>query len=172
MMGSGKTSIGRRLARRLGLPFVDADDEIVKAAGCSIEDIFARYGEQAFRDGERRVIGRLLDGGAQVLATGGGAFMDPATRARIRTSAVSIWLRANLDILVERTGRHGGRPLLERCDRRETLTRLMNERHPVYAEADIVIDTTDESHDVTVERAVAALAERGHLIALRSEARL
>ncbi len=159
LMGAGKTSVGRRLAPQLGLPFTDADDEIERAAGLSIADIFDLYGETAFRDGERRVIARLLDGGPMVLATGGGAFMDPRTRARIRERALSVWLRADLDTLVRRTGRRSDRPLLQGGDVRAKLAKLVSERYPVYAEADIVVDTTSEAPDVTVARVAAALAE-------------
>lgn len=157
LMGAGKTCIGQRLAARLGLPFTDADDEIEQAAGCSIPDIFELYGEQAFRDGERRVIARLLDGPAQVLATGGGAYMDPDTRALIAQRAVSVWLRADIDLLLSRTARRGDRPLLAKGDRRATLERLMAERYPIYAEADVVVDSVNESPDVTVERVLTAL---------------
>lgn len=160
LMGAGKTSVGRRLAKRYELPFTDTDDEVVKAAGCTIEDIFRLYGETAFRDGEQRVIARLLDSGPQVLATGGGAFMDPRTRAKIGEKGVSVWLRADLDVLVGRTGRRGGRPLLKDGDPRVTLERLMEERYPIYGEADIVVDTRDEPPDVTVERVANALKER------------
>jgi shikimate kinase len=158
LMGVGKSSIGKRLARRLDLPFVDADAEIVKAAGCSIEDIFQRFGEAAFREGEERVLARLLAEGPHVLATGGGAFMNDRTRQRIREAGISVWLRASLDILVKRLGRRQGeRPLLKNGDLRETLTRLIDVRHPIYAEADVVVDTGDESLDATVEQVVAGL---------------
>jgi shikimate kinase len=158
LMGVGKSSIGKRLARRLELPFVDADAEIVKAAGCSIEDIFERFGEAAFREGEERVLARLLTEGPHVLATGGGAFMNGQTRQRIREAGISVWLRASLDILVKRLSRRQGeRPLLKNGDLRETLTRLINLRHPVYAEADVVVDTGDESLDATVDQVIAAL---------------
>jgi shikimate kinase len=156
-MGSGKSSVGRRLAKRLGLPFTDADTEIVKAAGCSIEDIFELYGETAFRDGERRVIARLLGDGPQVLATGGGAFMDPETRASIGDHGVSVWLRADLEVLVKRIGRRSGRPLLKDGDPRDILKDMMETRDPVYAQADIAVDTGDEPPDVTVDQIVVAL---------------
>lgn len=157
LMGAGKTCVGRRLARRLDLPFTDADDEIQKAAGCSIEDIFRIMGESAFRSGERRVIARLLGNGPQVLATGGGAFIDAETRARIKAYAVSVWLRADLDTLFQRTQGRSGRPLLASGDPRAILESLIAVRYPIYAEADITIDTGDESIDSTVGRTIAAL---------------
>lgn len=160
LMGAGKTSVGRKLAKALELPFTDADEEVVKAAGCSIEDIFKLYGEAAFRDGEERVIQRLLENGPQVLATGGGAFMNPQTRQRIKAHGVSVWLRADLDVLVRRTSRRGGRPLLKTADPRGTLDRLMKERYPVYAETDVAVDTSDEPHDLTVRRILTALQQR------------
>jgi shikimate kinase len=158
LMGAGKSCIGRRLAQRLRLPFVDADREIEQAAGCSIPEIFARHGEQAFRDGERRVILRLLESPPFVLATGGGAFMDPRTRAAIREKAISIWLRADLDLLARRTGRRGDRPLLQVEDPRAKLAELMATRYPVYAEADITVDSQDGPPDATLERVLAALS--------------
>lgn len=158
MMGAGKSAIGRRLAQRLGLPFVDADAEIERAAGCTIEEIFEKHGEAVFRDGERRVIARLLDGPVGVIAAGGGAFMDPETRARIRTRAITVWLMADLDTLVERVSRRGHRPLLKNGDPREILSRLIAVRHPVYAEADITVETGDAPTAATVERVIEALA--------------
>lgn len=161
-MGAGKSTIGRRLAARLGMPFVDADAEIERAAGCSIEDIFAIHGEPAFRDGERKVIARLLAGPPHVLATGGGAFMDPETRAAIRAAGISIWLRADLDLLMARVSRRNGRPLLAKGEPREVLRRLMDERHPTYAEADIVVDSVDGPHERTLQAVLRALdAHRG-----------
>jgi len=160
LMGAGKTSVGRRLANHLGVPFVDADGEIEAAAGCSIADIFAHHGEAAFRDGERRVIARLLDGAPKVLATGGGAFLDTETRARIAEGGVSVWLRADLDTLVERCARRNNRPLLKTGDPRAILARLMAERHPLYAEAEIVIETGGGPHEGVVERIVDALDTR------------
>ncbi|MDE1149232.1 MAG: shikimate kinase [Azospirillaceae bacterium] len=157
LMGAGKTSIGRRLASRLGLPFVDADQEIERAAGCSIPEFFDRYGEPAFREGERRVISRLLDQPLQVLSTGGGAFMDADTRALVGQRALSIWLRAELDLLVQRTARRGTRPLLKDSDPRETLRQLMELRHPYYAQADIIVDSGDRPAEDTVDRVVEAL---------------
>lgn len=157
LMGAGKTSIGKRLAKLLHLPFADADAEIAKAAGLSIPDIFRLYGEPAFRGGERRVIKRLLREGPKVLATGGGAFMDPETRAAIGKSGISIWLRADIDVLVRRIGRRDDRPLLAEGNPRTILENLMKQRHPVYAEADIVVDTGDESAEATVEKVIVAL---------------
>ncbi len=158
LMGAGKTSIGRRLAARVGLPFVDADEEIEAAAGSSIEDIFERLGEASFRDGERRVIARLLDGPPIVLATGGGAFMDPQTRERINQKAISVWLRADLDTLVRRTSRRNDRPLLKNGDPREILARLMDQRYPTYQQADIVVDSVDAPAEETVQSVLDALA--------------
>ena len=157
LMGAGKTSIGRRLAVRIGLPFVDADDEIEVAAGSSIEDIFERLGEASFRDGERRVIARLLDGPAIVLATGGGAFMDAQTREHIAEKGISVWLRADLDTLVRRTSRRNDRPLLKEGDPREILSRLMAQRYPIYEQADIVIDSIDAPAEETVQYVLDAL---------------
>jgi len=157
LMGAGKSSIGRRLGQGLGCPFVDADKEIEKAAGCSIEEIFECHGEAAFRDGERRVIARLLRNPRQVLATGGGAFMDPRTRAAVRAHGVSVWLRADLELLVRRTGRRNNRPLLKGKDRRSVLQGLIDERYPVYAEADVAVDIDDSPPDVTTARVRAAI---------------
>ncbi len=158
-MGAGKTCIGRELAGRLGIPFTDADTEIETAAGCAIEDIFRLYGEQEFRDGERRVLARLLDGSAHVLATGGGAFMDPETRRKAREQAISIWLRADLDLLVSRVGRRSNRPLLRGKNSREVLGKLIDERYPVYAEADITVDSGREAPESTVDRVMMGLEE-------------
>jgi shikimate kinase len=157
LMGAGKTSVGRRLAQRLGLDFIDADHEIEAAAGCTIEEIFERFGETAFRDGERRIIQRLLERPAHVLATGGGAFIDVETRRRIKEAAVSVWLKADLDVLLRRVARRGNRPLLKRGDPREVLTKLMDQRYPIYAEADIRIDSADGPTDITVDRVIEAL---------------
>ncbi len=159
LMGAGKSCIGRRLATLLGLNFVDADNEIERAAGCTIEEIFERHGEAAFRDGERRVIKRLLGQAVQVLATGGGSFMDPRTRAAIHGRAISVWLRADLDLLLKRTGRRNNRPLLKRGDPREILEGLMAQRYPVYGEADVVVDSVDGPPEVTVERVRAAVED-------------
>jgi len=157
LMGAGKTSIGRRLAARLGLPFRDADAEIELAAGCTIPELFSRYGEQEFRDGERRVIRRLLAGDPIVLATGGGSFMAPETRQAVREEAVSVWLRCELPILLRRVAGRDNRPLLADGDPAEILKRLMAVRHPVYAEADLVIDCGEESPDATTGQVLAAL---------------
>ncbi len=159
LMGAGKTCMGRKLAARLSVPFVDADSEIEAAAGCAIEDIFAQHGEAEFRAGERRVIARLLGQPAHVLATGGGAFMDPETRRAIREKAVSVWIRADLELLLKRTSRRDNRPLLKRGDPRQILSDLVTERYPVYAEADITVDSVDGPPDLTLERIRTALAE-------------
>jgi shikimate kinase len=160
LMGAGKTAVGRRLARQLAVPFLDADEEIVRAAGLSVADFFTRFGEPAFRDAERQTIARLLREPSMVLATGGGAFLDPATRRAIEAAgAVSVWLRADLDLLVERTTGRTHRPLLNTGDPRQTLARLMQERYPIYALADRVVDAADVPVDLTVERVLAAIAD-------------
>lgn len=164
LMGAGKTSIGKRLAAKLHLPFVDADHEIESAAGCTIQEIFDRFGEAQFRDGERRVIARLLEGPVRVLSTGGGAFMHPETRALIRGRGLSVWLRAPLDLLVARTGRRDNRPLLKQGNPRDILAALMAQRYPVYAEADITVDSDERPPEETAERVLTAL--RHHLAAL------
>jgi len=161
MMGAGKTSVGRRLAHVLGVPFRDADAEIELAAGCTVNEIFERYGEPAFRAGERKVIARLLGDPPHILATGGGAFMDEETRIRIKQSAVSIWLKAPIELLLERVMRKDTRPLLRNTDRRAALERLLKEREPIYAQADIIIESDDGPHDAAVKGIVAALEERG-----------
>ncbi len=152
LMGAGKSSIGQRLAARIGAEFIDADEEIVQAAGCSIEDIFALHGETAFRDGERRVIARLLKKPPHVLATGGGAFMNDTTRSMIKDRAFSIWLRADLDVLLRRVQRRDDRPLLKDGDPKEILERLIVERYPIYAESDLTVDTTDAPHSTVVNQ--------------------
>ena len=158
LMGAGKSCVGKRLAACLGLPFVDADREIETAAGgCSISDIFAIHGEKVFRDGERRVIQRLLGNPMHVLATGGGAFMDPSTRALIKEQALSIWLKADLEQLLKRIGRRNDRPLLQNVDPRAKLGELIQLRHPVYAEADVTVESADGPPDVTVQRVLHAI---------------
>ena len=157
MMGAGKTSVGRILAGKLALPFIDADAEIETAAQSTIEEIFARDGEAAFRSGERRVIGRLLEGPVAVIATGGGAFMNPETRQRIADRGVSVWLRADLDLLLKRVARRKDRPLLKTGDMRETLLRLLAEREPTYAEADIAVDSGGQSAELVADKVIAAL---------------
>jgi shikimate kinase len=158
LMGAGKSKIGRRLAARLNLPFFDSDHEIEMAAGESIEEIFANRGEQAFRDGERRVIARLLAQPIHVLATGGGAFMDEMTRRVIERRGVSLWLRADLDVLVSRVARRSNRPLLKVGDARMVLSELIERRYPLYAEANVMIESGEGSPELTVTRAIAALA--------------
>jgi shikimate kinase len=156
-MGAGKSKIGRRLAARLNLPFFDSDHEIEMAADESIEEIFANRGEQVFRDGERRVITRLLDQPVHVLATGGGAFMDEMTRRVIERRGVSVWLRADLDVLVLRVSRRNNRPLLKVGDTRTVLGELIERRYPVYAEANVIVESGEGSPELTVTRAIAAL---------------
>jgi shikimate kinase len=159
MMGVGKSSIGRRLAARLGVPFVDADAEIEKAAGMSIADIFARHGEADFRSGEARVIARLLDGGPQVLATGGGAVMNADTRAAIKAKGVSIWLSAELDVLMRRINkRKNDRPMLQTADPAATLRELLVAREPFYAQADLTVQSREVPHDAIVSEIMTALA--------------
>ena len=160
MMGSGKSSIGRRLALRLGIPFVDADAEIEKAAGMSIAEIFSARGEAEFRSGEARVMVRLLEGGPQVLSTGGGAFMNSNTRVAIADKGISIWLNAAFDVLMKRIKRRHDRPLLKTEDPAGTLRKLMNERYPVYALADVTVQSRDVSHEKIVDEIVEALAAR------------
>lgn len=150
MMGAGKSSVGRRLGARLSLDFVDADTEIEKAANTTISEIFDTHGEAFFRDGERRVIRRLLDQGASVVATGGGAFIQPETREDIAGRAVSIWLQAAPEVLVSRVRRRNNRPLLKGGDLEETVRRLVAERDPVYAEADLHVLSRDVAHEVVI----------------------
>ncbi|QJQ32431.1 shikimate kinase [Sphingomonas lacunae] len=159
MMGSGKSSVGKRLAARLSLPFYDADDEIESAAGLKIAEIFERYGEPYFRDGERRVIQRLMEAGPCVLATGGGAFVQPDTRQRILDKGIAIWLDVPVNILVERTARRSHRPLLNQGNPREILTRLLKERGPAYAEAHLKVKTDQTPHARAVEAIIALLKE-------------
>ena len=158
MMGAGKSSIGRRVAIRLGIPFVDADAEIEKAAGMSISDIFVIRGEGEFRAGEARVVARLLESGPQVLATGGGAFANPDIRAAIAAKGISIWLKAEFDVLMKRIKRRHDRPLLKTEDPGATLRKLMQERDPIYALADLTVQSRDVLHDKIVDEIVGALA--------------
>lgn len=158
LMGVGKTSIGRRLAAALGLPFRDVDEEIERAAGCSVTEIFTQRGEAEFRDGERRVIGRLLDEPAHVLATGGGAFVQPATRELIKDRAVSIWLTADTDVLARRVARKDHRPLLKGKDPRQVLADLAAVRNPSYALADIKVEVGEGTHQQAVDAVLEALA--------------
>lgn len=160
LMGAGKTAVGRRLANRLDLPFIDADTEIEFAAGKTVSEIFAEHGEAYFRQGERRVLARLLDSGPQVLATGGGVYMDPKTRAKIKERGVSIWLRAELPVLLNRVRRRDHRPLLAAGNPETVMRKLMDERYPVYAEADIAVESLDVPHEVVVTAVVNALAAK------------
>jgi len=154
MMGAGKSSIGRRLAGRLGIPFIDADTEIESAAGMTIPEIFEKHGEPYFRAGEARVIARLLDNGPQVLATGGGSLMDPQTRALIGQKGISIWLKADVDVLLKRTKRRNDRPLVEK------IKDLLPVREPIYAQADIIIQSRDEPHDTIIDEIMGELPKR------------
>lgn len=157
LMGAGKTAIGKRLAARLGLPFVDADDEIERAAGCTVSEFFERYGETEFRAGERRVIARLLEEPPRILSTGGGAYMDPDTRALLKAQAITVWLRAELDVLFDRVKKRAHRPLLRAGDPRDILARLMAQRYPIYAEADLVVDSTAQPTEITTDQVIEAL---------------
>lgn len=168
MMGSGKSSIGRRLATALDLPFIDADAEIEVAAGMSIEEMFAAHGESYFREGEERVIRRLMQGGAQVLSTGGGAVLSAQTRAAIAASGVSVWLDASIDILLQRVMRRDNRPLLKTSDPRAVLERLLAERGRYYAEATLRYESRDAPHEVVVDDLLALLSS--HLSAERDPA--
>src|ERR1700761_9064355 len=161
MMGAGKTSLGRRLAARLEVPFHDADQEIEAAAGLTVSEIFAKFGEPYFRDGERRGIARLLGEAPHILASGGGAFMDAGTRAAMKEHALTVWLKAPAGVLLSRVKKRDTRPLLQNGDPRETLQKLLAIREPVYAQADITLECADESHQSAVDRIVAALRERG-----------
>lgn len=162
LMGAGKTTIGRRLAHSLGLEFVDSDHEIVEAAGCSIADIFAIYGEEIFRDVEKRVLLRLITGEPRVIATGGGAFMNKEIRDVILQNSWSVWLKADLPVLIERVSRRDTRPLLKTGDKGEILSKLMDERYPTYAQANITIDSNEGAHESVVSRIVAALKEKSY----------
>jgi shikimate kinase len=154
MMGAGKSSIGRRLAGRLGIPFIDADTEIESAAGMTIPEIFEKHGEPYFRAGEARVIARLLENGPQVLATGGGSIMDPQTRALIGQKGISIWLKADIDVLLKRTKRRNDRPLVEK------IKDLLPVREPIYAQADIIIQSRDEPHETIIDEIMSVLPKR------------
>jgi shikimate kinase len=160
LSGVGKSSVGRRLANALGMPFRDADVEVEAAAGRPIAEIFAQYGEAAFRDGERRVIARLLSEAPHVLATGGGAFMHADTRQLIKDKAISIWLKADIEILARRVSRKDSRPLLAGKDPLDVLAEQARGRYPAYAEADITVETGDTPHQTAVEAILKALAER------------
>ena len=157
LMGAGKTKLGRIIASSFGLPFLDADEEIELAAGCSIQEIFDCFGEKYFRDGERRVIQRILSEAPAVLSTGGGAFMNEETQAEISKHGVAVWLRADLDLLVRRTERRSGRPLLNKGNGREILAGLIDERYPVYAKADFAVDVSDEPAPETAKRIMREL---------------
>lgn len=159
LMGCGKSSIGKRLAAKLGLPFVDADEEIEKAAGKTINDIFNDHGEAHFRDGERKVIARLLANGPQVMATGGGAYMNAETRGKIEEHGVSVWLKADLPVLMRRVLKRDTRPLLRSGNPEATMRALINARYPVYAEADLTVESRDEPHDVIVAEIAMRLAQ-------------
>jgi shikimate kinase len=160
LMGAGKSAVGRRLAASLNLPFTDADSEIEAAAGQSIAEIFAEHGEAYFRTGERKVIARLLENGPQVLATGGGAYMDPETRAAVKEHGISIWLKASLRVLMKRVGRRDNRPLLQVDNPETVMKKLMAERNPVYAAADITVESKDAPHEVMVGSIIDALTAR------------
>ena len=162
LMGAGKTTVGRRLAQALSLPFADADAEIATAAGRSIDAIFAEHGECEFRRGERQVIARLLAGPVHVLATGGGAFIDPRTRALMKERAISVWLKAPLDVLMKRVAKRDNRPLLKEDDPRAVMQRLMDDRYPIYAEADLTVETGIGPHNTAVSLILYAL--RAHLV--------
>jgi shikimate kinase len=164
LMGCGKSSVGRRLASRLGIPFVDADEEIERVAAKTIVEIFTDHGEDYFRDGERRVIARLLSNGPQVLATGGGAFINPETRAKIREMGISIWLKADLPVLMRRVAKRDTRPLLKTADPAAVMRDLMDKRYPIYAEADIVLESRDVPHDIIVNEALAAIKSKLALV--------
>jgi shikimate kinase len=158
LMGAGKTAVGRRLAAKLHLPFTDADSEIEIAAGQTVSEIFAEHGEPYFRQGETRVIARLLQGGPQVLATGGGAYMDARTRANIKAHGISVWLKAELPVLLHRVRRRENRPLLSGDGPDKVMRKLMEKRYPVYAEADITVESRDLPHDVIVSEVMEALS--------------
>jgi len=160
LMGAGKTAVGRRLANRLDLPFIDADTEIEVAAGASVSEIFAEHGESYFRQGERKVIARLLEGGPQVLATGGGAYMNAETRANIQARGLSVWLKAELKVLLKRVGRRDSRPLLTAGNPEKVMKKLMEERYPIYEEADVTVESRDVPHEMIVGAVIDALAAK------------
>jgi len=157
LMGAGKSCIGRNLAQHFDVPFIDADREIEEAAGCCVADIFEFYGEAAFRDCERRVIKRVMEGEACILATGGGAFMNDETRNLIFETGTSLWLKAELDVLIKRTAGRKHRPLLNQGNPEKILRKLVDERYPVYGQADITVETRDEAQDATIQRVIASL---------------
>jgi len=159
LMGAGKSSVGKRLAAHLKLPFKDADAEIETAAGLTIQEIFDTYGETYFRDGERRVIDRLMGSGAQILATGGGAYMDEQTRQLLSDKGISVWIKGDLDLLMKRVSKRSNRPLLKQKDPRAVMKKLIDERYPVYARADITVETVEEDHQIMVKRIKSALIE-------------
>jgi len=159
MMGAGKSSIGWRLARKLSIPFNDSDQEVERAAGCSVADIFETWGEKAFRDAERRVIKRLLSGVVQIISTGDGAFVDDESRALIKESAISLWLRADPEVLYERVIRRDTRPLLFDGDAKQILEEMIERRYPLYAKADLIVESNDDAHEATVERVMESLKQ-------------
>jgi len=159
MMGAGKSSIGWRLARKLGIPFHDTDQEVERAAGCSVADIFETWGEKAFRDAERRVIKRLLSGPVQVISTGDGTFADEGSRGLIKENALSLWLRADPEVLYERVIRRDTRPLLFEGDAKQILEELVERRYPLYEKADLIVESNDDAHEATVERVIEVLKE-------------
>ena len=159
IMGAGKTTVGKILADRIGIQFVDADQEIERAAGCTITDIFEKYGEAEFRKGEERVISRILSGQPCVLATGGGAFMSQATRLLIKKTATSVWLRVSFEVLAKRLEKRSGRPLLQTVDPQQTLRALINKRYPIYNGADLIVEAKDDAVDITVSKVVECLGD-------------
>lgn len=160
LMGAGKTSIGRRLSKRLGIPFYDSDQEVEVAAGCPLKDIYEVYGEEAFRSGEYRVINRLLGQEVHVLATGGGSFSDEQTRTMIKEKSITVWLKADIETLLARVSRRSDRPMLENAaNHRPILEQLIEERYPLYGEANVIVETFDEPTNITVDRVIVSLAE-------------
>ena len=159
IMGAGKTTVGKILADRIGIQFIDADQEIERAAGCTITDIFEKYGEAEFRKGEERVISRILSGRPCVLATGGGAFMSQATRLLIKKTATSVWLRVSFEVLAKRLEKRSGRPLLQTVDPQQTLRALINKRYPIYNDADLIVDAKDDAVDITVSKVAECLGD-------------